>query len=393
MSDHADATVDDAAKKPSFMDLFAVHLAARLVGRENLLKQLVVEPSDEPLNSRKDTFRVYWRTPLLCDTDMTSLLSSSEAVDDWNMVFVDVTVVGDRFRRELTTVVGMMLQQGKECVYLIAKPLKYSQLSSHCESIGIDIECTPPDAIAHTMGSAMMGIVVRTLKLQGTGGGIISTIKDVSNVDCVRLPVSLYYKDLQETGTLEMPSKPELVFPERGAAMMLSNIESKDEQAANDKKDPTETTNAVHDTQLASDLTKAFEIWWNVPNPNLGEAAVASTEATVASTESTVEATGQGETLEEVSNPPAKEQTGVENVANGTAHSSAASKIPISMETTMNTPTSEVPPAAAAPDANEEEKKEEPKKPQVKRPQAGYVRVQNSKRKRRGKLTFAKASK
>lgn len=386
MSNHATTTLaDNAVRKPGFMDLFAVHFAARLVGREYMLK-CFDEASSDISTTRSSSSRVYtyWRTPLLHDIHPDSFLSAAadsettQESNDWNMLFVDVTVEGNQSQRRINTTIGMLLQRDVECLYVTAKPLVYSQLASHCESVGIDIECTAPDAIAHTMGTALMSLVGSTVKLERTNG-----LFDHSG----KLPVLLYYKELQERGSLEIFIDTVQDYNQRGAAMLISNVANQDKM--NSEASATNDEDLlVHDTQLASELTKSFETWWNTPvNPIAKEGAA----------QSAVESEAPGSTVEEVSKPPASHgQSSVENVPNGAGLSSAAPEnIPTEPSTTVAS-TSSLPAVSAAPsdttNVPEKKKEEETTKPtttQAKRPQAGYVRA-NAKRKR-GKLTFAKA--
>ena len=350
MSDHATTTsADDAAKKPGFMDLFAVHLASRLVGRDHLLECFDGGSSAHSPRSSSSGVYVYWRTPLLHDINPGSVLSSADSettqvADDWNMVFVDVTLEGDCSRREMKTTIGMLLQRGTECVYVTAKPLTYSQLASHCESVGIDIECTDPDAIAVTMGNALVGFVGHTIKFEKANGSC-----NYSGI----LPLRLYYKDLQERGTLEMLIGAVQDYNQRGAAMLLSNVANKDRS----KNVTTNDVDLVHDTQLASELTKSFEKWWYTSlDPIVKETAA----------QSAVESEAPGGSVEQVSKPPASDaQSGIENVSNGAGASSAGQEIIPTESSTIAASTSSLIAASGAPsDATKvpEKKVEEPTK-------------------------------
>lgn len=378
---------DKEGKKPSFMDLFAVHLASRLIGREKLLKFFDSVPSSKPSN--KPLRVCYWKSPLLLTGDnldtCTSDSSGTSNGDDWHMVFLDITVTFDVSKQELTTTVGMMLVRKEECVY-VTSPLSFSQLATHSEKIGIDIVCTYPNAIAHAVGGAFMGMAWNTtLTLQRSDGTNISTAQDFVASEKLRLPLSLHYRDLQETGTLELKTDTADTFNSKSRSMMMENLRRVDELEP--KKDVQAIIVSVHDPQAAADLTKSFESWLDA----LKRIAEGTAHAYV---KSAIESKVQGKAIEEVA-----QKSGKENVASRRVDSSNApiykhTAATIHTESTSSIATLEPVDAKAAPP--EKKKEEEPNKqqsqPPAKRPQEGYVRVSNPKRKRRGKLTFAKAS-
>ena len=381
MSDNVADNNDSSFLKPSFMDLFAVHLAARLLGREHVLKYFNTDPPEDP-SSFLETFQVYWRTPLLTDTCSISApvsLSAAGTADEWILVFLDVTIEFDRTKREMTTKIGMMLQHGSEHAYVKAVPMSFSLLAAHCEGIGIDIECTAADAIGHTMGNALMGLAKRTtIKLQRPDGTNIATAQDLCHVDSVAIPVFLYYEDLQETGSLVIKSGTICLLNSDVSLAWRSSLVREEvfSKKAVEKETAAETTNLkVHDTQAATELTKSFESWLNSPR------RVISVEAVVES-KMPDEADGSG-----CSKLAAVEQGGIETVWNAIESSEGVGEA--EPATALSSTLSAV---TAAQDDNETEEKEEPKKPvtQVKRLPAGYVRVSNPKRRRRGKLAFAK---
>lgn len=379
---------DAATNSPSFMDLFAIHLAARLVGREKMLNLFDVVPSAKPSPLNRPIRVGYWKTPLLldCNTCLASSGSADATDNDWNVVFLDVTITFDVWKKAMTTTVGMMLlrEHEQECVYITAEPMSFSQLAKHSETIGIAIADTLPGAIAHIMGGAFMGIITgnNTVKLQRSDGTFVTTAQDLvasAAETKVSLPLRLHYKDLQETGTLELMMDEVDSFNSKSVAMMMESLRRVDElEAAAAANVDVATTNveAVHDPQAAAVLTKAYESWLNVLKRAAEESARASLQSSVK--EATIDAAVNG----------------AENVANGVDQSSAlpSSKTgESSIPTESTTSASEVPDAKAAAPKEEEPKKQS--QPPVKRPQAGYVCVPNPKRKRRGKLTFSKASK
>jgi hypothetical protein len=220
------------AKKPSFLDLFGFHLALRFVGNEALLKNLNKVPS------QSKSFSLYWRTPLL-------LNSSSE------MMFLDATLTFDRSK--ISTKFGVLLRKSDNSIcYIQASPLTFSQLSNHTQNVGIDIDLTAPDALARIMGSALMGVPNNA-----------GNIKCFHGVENITVPVPLHYKDLAETSPFLIKSATISKLDFSTANMMLFNFEQQDKLASNTKPESNEASDTVVDTQVASQVTRAFKIWWN----------------------------------------------------------------------------------------------------------------------------------
>ena len=382
MSDHAVAVVDmnrnndSTQANPLFrMDLFGIHLASRLVGRDTLLNLFQKSDSVQqhaPVDS-KPTCLGYWKTPLLTSTTTTTTTATTTiSDDDWNVVFVDVTVEWHVSTSKVTSTIGMMLQRNnqKQVVYVTAEPLCFSQLKSHCDAIGIDIESTSPDAIAHSLGGALMTLSSQTVNVRDD-----DTPTNVLFANQTRLPLRLDYNDLQETGILEFKTLQVDSFHGKSFAMMLQNLQRLDTlEAANANSNVVEQVRmAAHDAQAAAVLTKSFDTWL--------KAWTQGSEASKAVS-----------TVESMKNPAASsiDPGGKENVAATFKTDEATSRTDQSTDTTTTTTVAPVETKSAVPESKKEE--EEPKKsqPAVKRPQAGYVRVSNPKRKRRGKLTFAK---
>jgi hypothetical protein len=369
MSDRAVDSTSAATKKSLFrMDLFGIHLAARLIGRDTLLKFF----EDASVSSRKPICVGYWKTPLL-----TGDIATTTTSDDWKTVFVDVTVELHVSKNEVTSTIGMMLQRDDchEQVYVTAEPLVFSQLKAHCEEIGIDIEYTSPHAIAHSLGGALMGLSSQTVGFDDD--------KNTSRHDCAPfakrtiLPLRLEYKDLQETGTLALQTNQVDSFSSKSFAMMMQNLKRLDSLEATNSKDHEEEQDrmtAVQDPQSAAILTTSFETWLKA----LRQSSQASKAASIAESIAQTAPIDQG---------VGKDGGGKENVA-ATFKTGLATTL-----TTRSTDNPTVPSEARPAVAEKKGKEEEPKKPSqppVKRLQTGYVRVSNPKRKRRGKLTFAK---
>jgi hypothetical protein len=306
----------------------------------------------------------YWKTPLLND----SITSCTQ--DDWNVVFIDVTVEIHCSKKQVTATVGIMLEQGEQSVYVTAEPLSYTQLTTHCEEIGIDMECTNPDAIAHSLGSALTGLSIsgdQRVKVQCSDGTSVTSVQEfVATSSETFLVFPLQYKDLQETGTLRLKTNQLDSFSTKSFVMMMQNFKRIDELEKPTKD--AQVVDAAHDPQAAAVLTKSYKTWLDI----LKQANGTSTHA------STVESKTQAEARKD----------GKENVAFGAEPTTAAktddATVPI--ESTTSAAVSEPLDAKKIAEGNEE-----PKKPKPKRPRAGFVRVSNPKRKkRRGKLTFAK---
>ena len=157
--------------------------------------------------------------------------------------------------------------------------------------------------------------------------------------------------------------------------MMMQNLQRLDtlEANANNTTGENVPTSPAHDSQVAEVLTRSFETWL--------QGLTQESEARKA--ESTAESMNSAAPID----PGVCKDGGKENVA-ATFKTGEATAI----QATESTDTTTYDVAPEAKSAVPETKEEDSKKPQppVKRPQAGYVRVSNPKRKRRGKLTFAK---
>ena len=222
-------------KTPSFMDLFGVHLALRLVGKESLLKHL----NAVPVNS----FPLYWRTPLLDD-------ASSK------VMFLDATVTFDPL--EISTTFGVLLRQSNNhFCYIKTSPLTFSQLANHTQNVGIDLDSTAPDAMARTMGSALIGSV------QGNDNADKIQCFDGGN-DKITVSVPLHYTDLQEKSPLVIESATISKLDASTSEMLQSNFVQQDELMSKVKTESNETIDTSIDTQVvSSEVLHAFEIWWN----------------------------------------------------------------------------------------------------------------------------------
>jgi hypothetical protein len=225
------------ATTPSFMNLFGVHLALRLVGKESLLKHLNAVPGN--------SFRLYWRTPLLHD-------ASSE------MMFLDATVTFDRSK--ISTMFGVLLKISSNHIYFIkTSPLTFSQLAIHAQNVGIDLDSTAPHAMARTMGSAL----------------IICLQEDVDKIQCVdggekiTVSVPLHYTDLQETSPLVTESATVSKLDASTVDMLQSNFVQQDKLISKAKKESNETSDTAINTQVSSEVINAFEIWLNASASNV----------------------------------------------------------------------------------------------------------------------------
>jgi hypothetical protein len=221
------------------MDLFGVHLALRLVGKETLLKHLSTVPGN--------SFRLYWRTPLWHD-------ASSE------IMFLDTTVTFDRSKISTTFGVLLLRKSNSHISYIKTSPLTFSQLASHTHNVGIDLDSTAPDAMARTMGSAL---ITTSLK------------EDADKIQCfdggekITVSVPLHYTDLQETSPLVIESATISKLDSNTVDMLLSNFVQQDELISKAKKESNETSDTVFDTQVLSEVINALEIWWNAVATNV----------------------------------------------------------------------------------------------------------------------------
>jgi hypothetical protein len=175
---------------PSFLDRFALHLVANLLGSQTVLDRLGNDdaPKHPPL---------YWRSSLL-DDPRASLMegASTEADNQQHLLFVDLTfdfVVKEKVPM-LTVRFGCFLKrQSLTCLYVRGSPLTIMQLERHAQSVGIDLHSAPPKAMAGMMATELKNLV--------KSKQVVNTVV-MEKEQQFHLP--LYYGDVEESGTLSM---------------------------------------------------------------------------------------------------------------------------------------------------------------------------------------------
>ena len=183
---------------PSFLDHFILHLAAHLLGVDTVLQKLQqTYPSNNNNNNNNKTEDAtvplfYWRTKLLLD-DSSCLLDGTYADDDAStkLLFLDLKISWNTQQPGLVLQWGAMISQQPSCEYIQSKPLTIQQLESHAKSVGLDLYSAPASAMASAVGRALLGQHPNAPK------ALTRSPHD-------KLQIELYYPDVEETGTLHL---------------------------------------------------------------------------------------------------------------------------------------------------------------------------------------------
>ena len=361
----------DNEAKPSFLNLFTIHLGSRLVGRQGVLNHLAgahAEPS----------FRLYWRTPLLADGVGAPPPCESLEAPDWEVVFLDVTLQFDRSKHKASTAFGALLQRSVDntVVYVKASPLTLTQLREHGTRIGIDLDETAPDAMARTMAKALE-IMPRNanVTLRKPNGTTITHGDDLNAP--VRIPIQLHYEDLQETGPLTLDSESTAKLNSSTVDMLLSNFVQQDKLVSETRSDSVEAIDSVPGAQDALDVTNAFETWWSAM---LGEeSAVRGSIELEAGSKEPSGLNAQQQSLE-----LASEKRTIASSASMASVEAEHSREPLPANPSASVPSAQAPDKSKEKESIQASETLKRRVPQV----PGYVRT--TKRRRREKLAYAK---
>lgn len=210
MTDHHSNDITTGTTTLSFPTRFALHLAASLVGPTRLNEYC--SSWNHPTQQQHDR-PIYWRTPLklqgnvrFVDITIIPKIERDNANDD-----ASKSVASDH-SLQLLAYVGVLRSDATGTAELqtysyVRGRMEEAALRTHWKDLGIDLETTPPRALATSMAKALR----RGFEADG------STTKVV-------LP--LYYEDVdQSLGYLEVAIESHCVLDVPTVTMVLSNLE------------------------------------------------------------------------------------------------------------------------------------------------------------------------
>lgn len=225
---------------PLFLELFSTHLAAGLIGSVPLIKKL----------EENSSTNIYWRTPLIDRPEI-----SDKCTPEFYCVILDVRISFSRkestgescIKLEFGTILA---KSGSSTLYFYVKgiPFTISDLRENAEEIGVDIESTPPKAMATSMCDALLALrKIEPISMSMVNGKIM----------VVRIPI--FYADLEETGTLVVKVETTSTLDSPTSSMLLFNFFEQDSLRRHEIE-------AKQDNDL---VAAAFVKWWTVLPINL----------------------------------------------------------------------------------------------------------------------------
>ncbi len=169
------------SQEPTFLDRFLVHLALHL---------LADVPAIEELLTGTKRNQLYWRSPLAQATN--------------GLGFIDWTL-------ELSTTLSLRFGfffRSTHSQYLQCHPLTQDQLEQHAQTVGLDMDSGPPEAMAKMMAHALISDTVQ------------------AQVDGTTVSFSWWYPDIQERGEfIHCPVQHQSEFDAVGTTLLYSNLQ------------------------------------------------------------------------------------------------------------------------------------------------------------------------
>jgi hypothetical protein len=256
---------------PSFLDRFIVHLAANLLSSQTVFDQLSNDDAPKPPP-------LYWRSSLL-DDPRASLMegASTEADNQQQLLFVDLTFefLVKHSVPMLTVCFGCFLKrQQPTCLYVQGFPLTIMQLERHAQSVGIDLHSAPPKAMAGMMAIELKDILKskqQTLPIK---------------MEEAQLHLPLYYRDVEESGTLSMDiDQTTSQFDRLGMSLLFFSGSFNSQNSPENNNDDDE----VPEQQLITKLEEWFQQQKQKTLEQDEQSLLKSTKTTVTTTKETVE--------------------------------------------------------------------------------------------------------
>ena len=189
------------AAAPQYLDRFNLHLAVKLLGFQPVIDRLDAENKCDT-----ETNTLYWRSKLLLDNPSCLLPGHDNHVkNEWptgdsnnqnqnhKLLFVDLTFdFSNKDRKNSSNKpsvrFGCFLLQKPTCLYLQGGPLTMRQLEQHAESICIQLNSAPPEAMAGMMANELVAM----------------TATKIVRLDRSQLHLSIFYNEVQDSGKLAM---------------------------------------------------------------------------------------------------------------------------------------------------------------------------------------------
>jgi hypothetical protein len=181
-------------RTPSFLDQFILHLAAHLLGVDTVLEKLQPPNLSNKKNDGTTVSLFYWRTKLLLGDDPSCLLNGTYT-EEASTLFLDLKISWNTKQPGMELQFGAMILQQPQCTYIQSIPLTIQQLESHAQSVGLDMYSAPDaSAMAQAVGRALLD--ANAPKVNG--------MEESASSPQTTFQIQLYYPDVQETGTLNL---------------------------------------------------------------------------------------------------------------------------------------------------------------------------------------------
>ena len=265
-----------------------MHLAAHLLGTE-MVRNRLLQGNHNSSSSSSSSKLLYWRSKLFHDPlDQASSSSSSSN----KILFLDLTFGlnhkgddddADDADDDKTLEVPSNLFSVRFGCFLLSQQPKYIQgapmtlevLEQHAQSLGIDLHSAPPKAMAGMMAQELLASGNNKIPNLVV---VVPNAQDNKNNDC-NYQLSLYYRDVQESGILSLPKAQSTTQWDRLGMRLLSW------DWMTTTNDYNTTTNNDHDGDKEDDedddqLNNAFETWFQQQQPPQPVTVVVSSPAT-----------------------------------------------------------------------------------------------------------------